>query len=150
MRASRALPGLITAMAVILAACSSATIGTSASPSSSAAAGGQRTQTSDGGQVTVAATWAGTTSGTVFDIELDTHSVDLDAVDLGNATLRNDRAETLAAKPWTAPKGGHHREGQLTFEGDASAFLAGAKWIELTIVGVGDLPQRTLRWEVGS
>ena len=105
---------------------------------------------SDGGQVTVAVTWAGAATGAVFDVKLDTHSVDLDALDLANATLRNDRAETLTAKPWTAPQGGHHREGTLTFDGDASAFLAGAKWIELTIIGVGDLAQRTLRWEVGS
>lgn len=150
MRASRALPGLIVAMAVILAACSSATTVASAPPSSSAAAGGPRTQTSDDGQVTVAVTWAGAASGAVFDVKLDTHSIDLDALDLANATLGNDRAETLTAKPWTAPKGGHHREGTMTFDGDAAAFLAGAKWIELTIIGVGDLAQRTLRWEVGS
>ena len=105
---------------------------------------------SDGGQVTIAVTWAGAQSGAEFEVKLDTHSIDLDALDLANATLQNDRGEALKAKPWNAPKGGHHREGTLTFGGDESVFLAGANWIELTIVGVGDLPARTLRWEVGA
>lgn len=110
---------------------------------------GQMTRTSDGGQVTVVVDWAGPAGGAIFDVTLDTHSVDLDALDLASATLRNDRGETMTARPWTAPKGGHHREGALTFEGDSSAFLAGAKWIEIMIAGVGDLPERTLRWDVG-
>ncbi len=107
-------------------------------------------QTSDGGQVTVVVDWAGPARGAVFDVTLDTHSVDLDALDLADASLRNDRGETRRARPWTAPKGGHHREGALTFDGDTAQFLAGARWIELVLVGVGDLPERTLRWEVGS
>lgn len=127
--------------------------GTSGAPapsgsSTSPSAGG--TQTSEGGQVTVETAWSGPAAGATFDIKLDTHSVDLDALDLSNAVLRNDREETLAARPWAAPKGGHHREGTLTFDGDASSFFAGAKWIELTLAGVGDIPERTLRWEIGS
>jgi hypothetical protein len=94
--------------------------------------------------------WAGPADGAVFDVKLDTHSVDLDALDLADAVLRNDRRETLSARPWASPKGGHHREGALTFEGDAAAFFAGATWIELVISGVGDIPERTLRWEIGS
>lgn len=108
------------------------------------------TQTSEGGQVTVVVEWAGPSAGAAFDVKLDTHSVDLDGLDLANATLRNDRGETLAARPWAAAKGGHHREGSLTFDGDSTAFFAGSKWIELVITGVGDLPERTLRWEIGS
>ncbi len=108
------------------------------------------TQTSDGGEVTVVVDWAGPAGGAVFDVTLDTHSVDLDALDLADAILRNDRGETMPAQPWTAPMGGHHREGALTFEGDPSDFLAGAKWVELVLTDVGDLPKRTLRWEVAS
>lgn len=108
------------------------------------------TQTSDGGQVTVVVDWPGPAAGAAFEVKLDTHSVDLDALDLANAILRNDRAETMTARPWAAPKGGHHREGALTFDGDSSAFFAGAKWIELVIAGVGDLSERTLRWEIES
>ena len=153
MKVSRALPGLFVASAVALAACSSsgpaALAPTSAAPSL-ASQTDPMTQTSDGGQVTVVVGWAGRSAGAVFDVTLDTHSVDLDALDLADATLRNDRGETLTARPWSAPKGGHHREGALTFDGDTTAFVAGAKWIELVITGVGDLPERTLRWEVGS
>lgn len=146
----RTLPGLLAAMIVLLAACSSSTPPASGTPSSPASATGQMTQTSDGGQVTVVVDWAGAGVGAVFDVTLDTHSVDLDVLDLSDAILRNDRGETMSAQPWAAPKGGHHREGALTFEGDAAPFFAGATWVELVIPDVGDLPERTLRWEVGS
>lgn len=119
-----------------------------AAPDGSPAAGQSRT--SDGGQVTVVVDWAGPAAGAVFDVTLDTHSVDLDALDLGDALLRNDRGETMGARPWTAPKGGHHREGTLAFDGDATVFLAGAEWVELVLTGIGDLPERTLRWEIPS
>lgn len=76
--------------------------------------------------------------------------MDLDALDLADAVLRNDRGETLAARSWAAPKGGHHREGALAFEGNAAPFFAGTAWIELVLSGVGDLPERTLRWQTGS
>ena len=120
-----------------------------AGASASAPAAGGPVQTSEGGQVTVVATWAGAPADASFDIQLDTHSVDLDALDLADATLRNDRGETLAARPWAAPEGGHHREGTLTFDGDASRFLTGARWVELVLLGVGDVPERTLRWKIG-
>ncbi len=142
--------GLI--LAGILAAC-----GGSTSPSGSPAASraseplaASTTQRSEGGEVTVVATWTGPAAGATIDIALDTHSVDLDALDLAGATLRNDRGETLTARPWAAPKGGHHREGALTFDGNAPEFFASAKWMELALTGVGPLSERTLRWEVGS
>ncbi len=138
------------AVPLALAACSStagapapASSGTSSSSSASA------TQTSEGGGVTVVASWPGTTAGATFEVKLDTHSVDLDALDLSTAVLRNDRGETMRAGPWAAPKGGHHREGALSFDGDASSFFAGAKWMELALVGVGDTPERTFRWAIG-
>lgn len=139
----------------IVAACgspaSSADGGTSpGAPESPAASGSASTQRSEGGQVTVEATWVGPSAGASFDIKLDTHSVDLDSLDLSNALLRNNRGETLSAEPWTAAKGGHHREGTLTFVGNVSAFFAGASSIELVLTGIGDVPDRTLRWQIGS
>lgn len=113
------------------------------SPAPSAAA---TTQRDDAGAVTIEAAWRGASTGAVFDVALDTHSVDLDALDLADATLRNDRGDVLDAEPWQAPKGGHHREGTLTFAGDAAGFFAGARWFELVLVGLGDTPQRVLRW----
>ena len=100
--------------------------------------------------MTVVVAWAGPAAGAVFDVTLDTHSVDLDALDLSDAILRNDRGEALSAQPWAAPKGGHHREGTLKFDGDAAWFFTGARWVELVLSGVGDLAERTLRWEVAA
>jgi hypothetical protein len=144
------------ALAALLAACGTAgspqpnPSGGSNSAPPSATGSAAETQRSDGGQVTVEATWSGPAAGAAFDLKLDTHSVDLDALDLSNALLRNDRGESLAAEPWTASKGGHHREGTLAFRGDVVRFLAGAKWIELVLPGIGGVPERDLRWPVGS
>ena len=151
------LTGVLAATILLLAGCSSSTpLASGSSPSasidqgSSAPAVGGTTQTSDGGQVTVVVRWAGPATGAVFDVQFDTHSVDLDALDLSNAILRNDRGDILSAEPWAAPKGGHHRQGALAFEGDATTFFAGASWVELVLSGVGDLAERTLRWVVNA
>lgn len=152
----RSIP-LVSLVLLLVSACGGSTAATVPPAASDPPAGAPApvpeasalTRTSEGGQVTVVATWVGAPADASFDIQLDTHSVDLDALDLADATLRNDRGETLAARPWAAPKGGHHREGALTFDGDASRFLAGARWVELVLLGVGDLPERMLRWEIG-
>ncbi len=164
MNAYRSLPHLLVAVTVLISACSPAAPQSSGPAASSTVAGqspavaagqspssavGQMTQTSDGGQVTVVATWAGPSTGAVFDMTLDTHSVDLDAMDLADAVLRSDRGQTLSALPWTAPLGGHHRAGMLQFGGDAASFFAGAQWVELVLTGIGELPERTLRWDLG-
>jgi uncharacterized protein YceK len=150
---ARKLAVLVLPLALLISACSATIPGASgpaSSPGGYASATSWTTQTSDGGQVTVVVDWAGPADGAVFEVKLDTHSVDLDALDLADAVLRNNRSETLSAQPWVAPKGGHHREGALTFEGDAAAFFAGATSIELVLPGVGDIAERTLRWEIGS
>lgn len=156
MNRNRILPASLVAAILLLAGCSSSTPPSSVSTVPASAATGSTpalsgtTQTSDGGQVTVVVDWAGPVAGAVFEIKLDTHSIDLDALDLADAVLRNDRGETLAADPWAAPKGGHHREGALTFKGDAASFFAGARWVELVLSRVGDIAERTLRWVVSS
>ncbi len=151
MNRRRMVPLVSFALAGLLAACGGRTTApavSQATPGSSIPGPSAATQRSEGGQVTVEATWAGPAAGATFELKLDTHSVDLDALDLSSALLRNDRGEALAAEPWSAPKGGHHREGTLAFGGDPGRFLAGAQWIELVLRGVGDVPERTLRWEV--
>lgn len=155
MNRHRSLAALLAATIALFAGCSSSAPSAPVTsrptePASSAPAIAGTTQTSEGGQVTVVVDWSGPAAGAVFDVALDTHSVDLDALDLSDAVLRNDRGETLSAELWAAPKGGHHREGTLTFGGDAARFLAGARWVELVLSGVGDLAERTLRWEVGA
>ncbi len=150
MNARRNLAAAIVAAIVIVAGCSSSTLATAGPVSGFAGPAGQPTRTSEGGEVTVVVDWAGPSAGTVFDVTLDTHSVDLDPLDLADAVLRNDRGETLKPRPWAAPKGGHHRQGTLAFEGDADRFLADARWVELVVKGVGELPERSLRWELRS
>ena len=156
MNARRALAVSIVAIIVLIAGCSSTApsasgpASSSASPSGQPSPSGQLTRTSDGGQVTVVVDWAGPSAGAAFHVTLDTHAVDLDPLDLTDAVLRNDRGETLAARPWSAPKGGHHRQGALAFQGDTGPFLANTQWIELVIQDVGDLPERVLRWELGT
>lgn len=156
MNVRRSIAMVFGALALVVAGCSSSTQAAPGSaqaapgPSQAADKGAAVTQTSDGGQVTVKVDWAGPSGGADFDITMDTHAVDLDSLDLTDARLRNDRGETMTALAWAAPKGGHHRQGPLSFDGDAAAFFAGAKWIELVMVGVGDLPERTLRWDVRS
>ena len=137
-------------VAILVSACSTASSTTSGRANSPGGSASSTTRTSEGGQVTVVVDWDGPAAKAVFDVKLDTHSVDLDAVDLATAVLRNDRGEALPAQPWTAPKGGHHREGALTFAGSATPFFAGARWIELVLPGVGDIGDRTLRWELGA
>lgn len=119
-------------------------------PTGAASEAALATRTSDGGEVTAVVSWAGPAKGAVFDVTLDTHSVDLDALDLTDAILRNDRGERLNPEPWTAPRGGHHRQGALRFSDRAGSFLARARWIELVLVGVGGIPERTFRWEVAA
>ena len=137
-------------ISLLVAGCAgAATPGPSASaPASPGSAGFEPTRTNEGGDVTVEVSWDGPAAGAVFAVKLDTHSVDLDGLDLSNTELTNDRGESLAAAPWEAPEGGHHREGRLAFQGDASTFFADAQWIELTFGGVGGVPERVLRWEV--
>jgi hypothetical protein len=146
----RVLVASVLTVGVLVAACSSSAPDASSPATASASPPARLTQTSDGGQVTVVVDWAGPTAGATFLLTLDTHVVDLDPLDLTDAILRNDRGETLEARPWAAPKGGHHRQGILGFDGDFARLLADAEWIELVFNGIGDIPERTLRWELGS
>src|SRR5512138_726621 len=67
---------------------------TAAIAPAAATASGGATQTNDGGQVTIKATWNGVSTRPVFDIALNTHAVDLDGFDLAQlAVLRVDGRE---------------------------------------------------------
>lgn len=123
--------------------------------SSPGAADKDMTQTSDGGQVTIAATWEGRDKGPVFDIALNTHSVDLDGIDLAqSADLRTDKGVDVKPAAWEAPKGGHHRSGVLSFPTttpDGKPLIANdTRVIQLTVRGVAGVPERVFRWELSS
>lgn len=135
-------------LAVILVGCGQPPTGTAVASANTDVAGAESVQVSDQAGVIVKVTWAGTSAGAEFHVALDTHSVDIDGLDLAGATARNDRGEQVSDAAWEAPKGGHHRAGALRFSGDTAALLAGARWIELVIPNVADVPERVLRWQV--
>ncbi|GEM_PF-396861 len=85
----------------------------------------------------------------IFNVSMDTHSVDLDAYDLINlATLRDSRGRQFKATSWQAPKGGHHRSGTLGIKSDQSLLQSDTKYIELLIKDVANVPERVFRWEL--
>lgn len=109
------------------------------------------TQVSEGGQVTIEVTWQGPRAGLVFEVAMNTHSVDLDGYDLVKlAVLRTDRGQEVRPSRWDAPAGGHHRRGTLVFPDKApdGGPLIGPNtaWIELVIRDVAGVPERVFRW----
>ncbi len=161
--------------ALALAGCNSASATTSTPPSAaaveSALSGSQTTgtggnsagksagatQRNSAGNVTIDVTWENPkeTSGPLtFSVAMNTHSVDLDGVDLGRlAVLRNDSGQEVKPQKWDAPSGGgHHRSGVLTFPSKDSSGKPivgpGTKTLELVIRDVAGVKERVLRWEI--
>lgn len=87
----------------------------------------------------------------IFDVAMNTHSVDL-SMDLAQlAVLSTDNGKSVQATLWDAPQGGHHLEGQLSFPStlDGNNLLDGAKSVTLTITNV-DAPARIFTWQLTS
>jgi hypothetical protein len=85
----------------------------------------------------------------VFDVSMNTHSVDL-SMDLAKlAVLTTDTGKKVQAILWDAPRGGHHVEGKLSFPEalDGKNLLDGARSITITIKDV-DAPSRTFAWQL--
>lgn len=155
------LAALLALLALLLAACAN-TAPAQPTPATSqsdetrgAATGGVEasfpTQTSEGGQVSVAITWSGPESGLVFDVAMNTHSVDLDGYDLAQlAVLRTDTAQEVRPSGWDAAGGGHHRAGTLTFpsqDADGKPLLGpNVRAITLIIRNVAGIPERSFQW----
>ena len=153
---ARRAGGLLLAVAVllVLGACTptsapAAGAATAAPPDTTVAPASSATQVRDGGQVSVAVTWRGPEAGAVFQVAMDTHSVDLDSLDLARlATLKTPAGE-LSPSGWDAPKGGHHRAGTLTFAATTADGrpTIGAGPIELLIRDVAGVPERSFQWQ---
>jgi hypothetical protein len=142
-----ALSGLVVTLSVVLVGCGSTESG------GKGAKPGAATQTSKGGGVTVAAAWEGRSAGPVFEVAMDTHSVDLDGYDLKKlAVLRADGGEEVSPSAWDAPKGGHHREGTLTFPVKAPdgkrVIGPDTRRIQLIIRDVAGVPERSFEWKL--
>lgn len=145
------LLGIMALLGLVLSACAGPESGQTDGDSSGAAQAGAATRTSEGGQVTVKVTWDGTIDPPAFTVVMDTHAVDLDGYDLGQlAVLRTDQGQEMHPAAWVAPKGGHHREGQLTFPAiaaDGGPLIGpGTRAIELVLRDVAGVPERIFRW----
>lgn len=81
----------------------------------------------------------------VFEIALNTHSVDLSDDMVKISLLRDDRGKEYAPLAWegTAP-GGHHRQGKLKF----AALTTAPKYIELVIKNLAKVSERVFRWDL--
>ncbi|HBY97624.1 MAG TPA: hypothetical protein DEP84_27390 [Chloroflexi bacterium] len=108
-------------------------------------------QTSEGGQVSVAVTWSGPATGLVFDVAMNTHSVNLDGYNLKQlAVLRTDQGQEVRPSGWETSGGGHHRAGTLIFpdEGRDGRPVLGAEVHAVTLVirDVAGVPERSFQW----
>lgn len=81
----------------------------------------------------------------VFDVAMNTHSVEL-ADDMAKVSiLRDDVGKEYKPTAWEgAGPGGHHREGKLKF----AAMTTKPKYVELVIKGLAQVPERAFRWEL--
>jgi len=125
---------------------------TAASPSPAAAVDSAATRSDNQGAITVEITPADLTASgdtLVFNVSLDTHSVDLSMDLAAAAALTTDTGRSVNALSWDAPKGGHHVVGTLTFPADidGARVLSGASVLTLTITGM-DAPTRTFTWDL--
>jgi len=107
-------------------------------------------RTSDGGGVVVQVTPEVTVGDRlVFDVSLNTHSVDLSYDYRALASLRDDQGHTYPAASWDGGSGGHHQTGKLVFTNTPAVIGPGIKWMELEIKDVAGVPLRTFRWDIG-
>ncbi|MFO7684097.1 MAG: hypothetical protein R6X34_29035 [Chloroflexota bacterium] len=117
-------------------------------PASDSAA--YETAVDDQGEVTVSVTPLNLDAedGTlIFDVAMDTHSVDL-TMDLYElAILTTDNGRSVTPVGWDAAPGGHHVSGQLFFLAvlEGTSVLENATSLTLTIREV-DVPTRTFTW----
>jgi hypothetical protein len=86
---------------------------------------------------------------------MNTHAVDLDGYDLRQlAVLRTENGQGVQPIDWDAPKGGHHRQGTLTFPAkttDGSPLITlSTRSVEVVIRDVAGVPERTFQWNLAS
>ncbi len=107
-------------------------------------------QSNTGGSVTIDVEWIEERDGLlIFDVSMNTHSVDLDQYDLGGlAVLSDDMGNEYHPVSWDSAPGGHHRRGTLTFPIPDSLSQGKAKYIEIMVRNVADIEERVLKWEL--
>jgi hypothetical protein len=111
------------------------------------AAASNSAQTISGGGVIAKVTYLnpGTTDEPLFQVVLDTHSVNLDGYDLKTIIVLRDEAGNTHVPTAVENKGsGHHREAAVGFPKVSSD----AKRVELVIKDVAGVKERVFRWNV--
>jgi len=106
------------------------------------------TKSNSGGSVTVEAKWSIVEAkGLVFDIVMDTHSVDLDGYDLkALAVLKDGSGNEYRPTAWDSAAGGHHRTGKLAFALPDSLKQGEAKPVTLVVRKVAGVAERVFEW----
>lgn len=109
-----------------------------------------RVQSNDGGRVTIDIEWLRAENDSlVFNVAMNTHSVDLDQYDLGElAVLRDDTGNEYHPVSWDSTPGGHHRSGTLTFSLPDSLSQGKARYVEMVIRDIAGIEKRLLKWEL--
>lgn len=82
-------------------------------------------------------------SEAVFQVSLNTHSVELGEDLAAVSKLKDDKGNVYQANSWTGGKGGHHLSGNLTFP----KISPQASSVELIISGVAGI-ERKFKWEL--
>lgn len=81
----------------------------------------------------------------MFELEFETHSVDLDFDVSKQSYLVDDKGNSLTGGIWNgSPAGGHHREGILTF----NSVLSETKFVELIVKDVSGVSERKFKWNL--
>ncbi|MBI2860218.1 MAG: hypothetical protein HYX91_01770 [Chloroflexi bacterium] len=108
-----------------------------------------RIQSNAEGEVTLDIEWLGVDGDKlVFGVAMNTHSVDLDALDMKKlAVLRDSAGNEYQPVAWDAPKGGHHRSGILAFSADAMK-QEGTKYLEMAVRDVAEIKSRVFQWKL--
>lgn len=146
------------ALLALLAVACSGTNAASAPPTSSSGqvestntgsnpAAAFKTQTVEGGSVSVAVTPIDLNTGAPahFEIAMNTHSVDLSADMLKSVLLRDDAGKEYAPIKWDGPDGGgHHRSGRIEFP----ALPGNVRSVTLIVKNIAGVPERDFKWDV--
>ncbi len=146
-------------LAVIIAGCSSGFVPAgkdgaySSTPASSASSDGPtngRVQSNTGGSVTIDVEWIKAEDDSlIFDVSMNTHSVDLDQYDIGQlAILRDNTGKEYHPVSWDSAPGGHHRRGTLSFPLPDSLNQGSTSYIEIVIQDIAGINERVLKWEL--
>lgn len=125
-----------------------ATLAPAVSKSANTASGsGLETRSNSGGSVTVDIKPESlkVDEPVVFDVAMNTHSVDLSDDMTKISLLRDDAGKEYKPTGWDGPAGGgHHRSGTLRFP----ALAGKPKSVELIIKGLAGVPERVFQWDL--